>query len=294
MRWVACLVLGGCGLTLDLTPPEEDGGVFARRDGAVDAGLDAQADAPVDVPARDVLTDTVLRPDGEPECMTDLDCFRSDCVVRGCESGTCIDLGPIDCAPIDECHDVTGTCLPDNTCEQVLIDADGDGHAAIELGECGTDCDDFNAFESRGIVCGEDLDDDDFGSQEAFFALCGEDIACPEGYVEDRSDCWDDLPGGFVPGPDAANPDANERFFAVPRGNGTFDWNCDGMITAMLPRRVFGDCTGMDVPEGRCQMQTGWRGPIPGCGERELFTICESVGGRCAELPTVLQTQTCR
>ncbi len=299
MRWVACLLFAGCGLTLDLTPPEEDGGVFdaSRRDaGRDDAAMDdGSVDANVDdVPTRDVMIDAVFRPDSEVECTGDPDCFEFDCVRRGCRGGVCVDLGAIVCDPlVDPCHEYTGLCT-DDRCDQALIDFDGDGQAPIELGTCGTDCDDDNPAEAEGIACGEDLDDDGYGSKDVFFALCGSDIACPEGYVEDLSDCWDDFREGSDPGPQDANPDASDRFFSVPQGDGTFDWNCDAMITSSLPRRAFGVCDGMDVPSGRCQMQTGWRGPVPSCGEQQLFTFCESVGGRCAELPTVLRTQTCR
>lgn len=302
MRWVACLLFAGCGLTLDLTPPEEDGGAFdasrdaGRGDASADAGVDGSLDGNVaDVLVRDVMIDAVFRPDSDAECSGDLDCATSDCTRWGCVDGLCVALGPIACEPlVDACHEYTGFCT-DDRCDQDLIDFDGDGEAPIELGTCGTDCDDDDPFEAEGIVCGEDFDDDGFGSKDAFFPLCGADVACPEGYVEDISDCWDDIPDGFDPGPGDANPDANERFFGQQRGNGTFDWNCDGMITTNNGRRLFMGCGGFDSPPGSCQMQSGWTSRIPDCGEIEDFTSCVAgMGGRCMMILSPERIQLCR
>ena len=290
---VACLVLSvfgmGCGLTLDLTPPEEDGGAIdgvAIDGGAVDGG---PADAVVDAER----SDTPVR-----ECANDLDCFRPDCILRSCEGGECVENGGIVCAPIDECHVPTGACLRDGTCEQALIDEDGDGHASMWLGACGTDCDDEEVSVFAGGVCAIDLDNDGYGSDEEFDVHCG-DVACEDGYVANRDDCWDaDREGvmGGDPDPIIANPNAMD-FYPWPRtDDGTFDWNCDGEITTNNGTDVFAACTGTDEPPGACRRQSGWASEAPECGDAAGWINCSPSprDGTCEASIMVMRFQYCR
>jgi cysteine-rich repeat protein len=79
-------------------------------------------------------------------CTSDADCVDAT-VCNGeetcdVETHRCVRGEPIVCndriaCTMDSCDDVTG-------CVFATIDEDGDGHAATELGRCGTDCDDTN------------------------------------------------------------------------------------------------------------------------------------------------------
>lgn len=276
----------GCGLTLDLTPPEEDAGT-------------TRPDTSVDAPGRDAPRLDAERSDAtRPECTADEDCYvPEDCMVRRCAEGACVDLVPIDCAPpSDECHEVV--CNPDGGCDEVLIDDDGDTFASVEHGTCGTDCDDTDPEIYQGGVCAADLDGDGFGSKVDFVPFCG-DMECDPMYVNDRSDCWDADREGVLPGepdPRVANPALGDVFFLFERGNGGFDWNCDGMITTSAGEERFLGCEGIEDMPGACRAQSGWSDEIPGCGESAVWEACQisPEDGRSCLAITMSRTQGCR
>ncbi|MBZ0120373.1 MAG: hypothetical protein K8H88_25500, partial [Sandaracinaceae bacterium] len=72
---------------------------------------------------------------------------------------TCSSTGALDCNDSSPC--TTDSCDPVTGCSNVLIDADGDGHAPIALGACGDDCDDSQPTVYRGAeeLC-DGLDND--------------------------------------------------------------------------------------------------------------------------------------
>lgn len=290
MRSLPWLLLAGCGLTLDLEPPADggvqDAGVMRVDTGVVrpDAGRDAQ-------PA---------------ECRSEDECFVPDCVRRACVGGTCVDQADIACAPSDACHELTGTCDRDGSCGERLIDEDDDGFASSLLGPCGLDCDDSNADVSPGrpevcdaidhdcdgvvdegvaTTCGRDEDGDGYGSREDTMRVCAGDI-CPDGFVDDTDDCWDGPTEGILPGeanPLLANPD-QRNFFTIPRddGSGSFDWDCDGILTPSFDARLFVSCEGVDMGGGECRAQGGWESAPPACGEQGTRVACLiGAGGMC-------------
>ncbi len=96
------------------------------------------------------------------ECAADADCDDGDACngEERCEESACVAGLPPACEASDACH--LASCDPASGCVESLIDADGDGHAPAELGECGDDCDDTRAAARPGAteVCGNALDDD--------------------------------------------------------------------------------------------------------------------------------------
>ncbi len=100
-----------------------------------------------------------------------------------------------------------------------------------------------------------DADQDGFGNPDDSTVACSP----PKGYVEDNTDCADDDPRAF-PG--------QRQFFATPRPDGSFDFDCDGKSSIRLTARAFCE----EKPETRsCSANSGWDVKpgerIPNCGE---------------------------
>ena len=78
--------------------------------------------------------------------------------------------------------------------------------------------------------------------------------------MDDR-DCYD--------GNADVRPDQIE-YFAVDRGDGTFDYDCDGFATVF--ERELGGCHG----EPDCPTDIGWRTGLAGCGDvADWVTRCD-------------------
>lgn len=100
-----------------------------------------------------------------------------------------------------------------------------------------------------------DADRDGFGDPKSSVKAC----TAPAGHVEDGTDCADDEPRAF-PG--------QKQFFATPRPDGTFDFDCDGQSSVRLTLRA--SCE--ENPETRhCAATSGWdlkpSDKIPDCGQ---------------------------
>ncbi len=190
-------------------------------------------------------------------------------------------------------------------------DSDGDGYGddATELFSCtrpsgavavGGDCDDsdFEVNPSASEICNEGVDDDCDGSadgddalgQGTFYEDLDGDgygdpgrwtVACtaPAGTTPDASDCYD------------GNADAHPgqtQLFGEDRGDGSYDYDCDGHATPELTE--LGWCSYSAV----CAIAViGWNSwTAPGCGETgELLYDCTG-SWVCSELTTDYQ-QTC-
>ncbi len=138
-----------------------------------------------------------------------------------------------------------------------------------------------------------DGDGDGYGAGPAV-AVCAAGTAMPGGYVSNDTDCYDSNAN--------ANP-ADTAFWGVNRGDGSFDYNCDGLQTSDAPSYV-STCTaepdtvctayGLSGTTGACQEvseystgalctgnrqtgsfcrvvaqpggYTGWQGSVPACG----------------------------
>lgn len=81
----------------------------------------------------------------------------------------------------------------------------------------------------------------------------------PPGFVDNATDCHD--------GNRHARPDQRE-FFAEHRGDGSFDYDCDGKATRRFTDRAF--CREKEA--GGCALASGWSGKtVPRCGEPGEF-----------------------
>lgn len=97
-------------------------------------------------------------------------------------------------------------------------------------------------------------------------------------------DCDDDDPNTF-PGQTA--------FFTMARGDGSFDYDCNGEDEVELD--VVGECN----PTGAfaCATVVGWAGAVPECGDLGGWSVsCQGCGAGCCEYawPPTPTTQGCR
>lgn len=157
------------------------------------------------------------------------------------------------------------------------VDEDGDGVApegAAGTARCGV-CDD-GFTETEPLIGSIDCDDSDPSRYNGAFELCdrldtdcssetpeesGEDMdndghapmdaACERGFPKD--DCYDENP--------AASPE-QAMFFESDRGDGSFDFNCDGQSEREFPTRP--RCS--TIVEGCRVLNEGFLTPIPDCG----------------------------
>lgn len=165
----------------------------------------------------------------------------------------------------------------------VCPDADHDGHTDKACG--GDDCDDSdpNRFPGlaeycdyvdndcdgvvdNGITYGDypiDQDGDTFGGS---ITISGCPYYPPAGYTyaTKSGDCYDD------------NKDARptqDGFFGVDRGDGSFDYNCDGNEESVFP--ISGGCT----TTSNCS--SGWNVSPPPCGQSGSYFDCHVSNGQC-------------
>ncbi len=120
-----------------------------------------------------------------------------------------------------------------------------------------------------------DVDGDGYGDPATGLVSC----AKPDGYVADKSDCYD--ANGL------AKPGQGGRF-TEHRGDGSFDYNCDGVSKPLYDKvAVVPDLTGIScpppsqqTPETACDYEPirqaaaqteGWYQNVAACGTRELW-----------------------
>ena len=72
---------------------------------------------------------------------------------------------------------------------------------------------------------------------------------------------------------DARVHPAQSQSFATPRGNGSFDYDCDGNQTLEVPGVV--SC-GILSPL-LCATSAGWQSAVPACGATGTYATCQPV-----------------
>lgn len=101
-----------------------------------------------------------------------------------------------------------------------------------------------------------DADGDGFGDPKKSVRACG----APPGFVGNAKDCYDKN-RRVRPG--------QRDYFAVHRGDHSYDYDCDGQQTRRFVARAF--CRVKE--SGGCALASGWgRGKIPRCGEPAEFS----------------------
>ncbi|HEX5657539.1 MAG TPA: hypothetical protein VFX59_10110 [Polyangiales bacterium] len=142
-----------------------------------------------------------------------------------------------------------------------------------------------------------DLDGDGYGDPEAKVTSCTQ----PAGYVLNGDDCYDDN--------ERAHPAATGQFLQ-DRGDGSFDYDCDGVATKL--RTTIAVCPDLLVCNGlKCELPVlealvaaaengGWsQQSVPACGQDGSWGLSVSwlpglTKGLCVSLEGVTRTQTCR
>jgi len=132
----------------------------------------------------------------------------------------------------------------------------------------GADCDDGDNSITRGTtLCYFDYDGDGYGRSGGGEWFCGP--SCPSGWVDNNDDCYD------------YNANAKPEFtgyYSVDRGDGSFDYDCDGHVTPNVNRcytctvcECSGscnemDCSGYDYDSFNSILTIGCTEKV-GCGE---------------------------
>ncbi len=178
---------------------------------------------------------------------------------KRCLCGACI---PYTAMRSGDCDDRDGDIHPgaaetcngkDDDCDSV-IDPDGAGGCKAYFFD--EDGDDYGVMASKKCTCGK---------RAPYSASAG-------------GDCYDKNP--------SVHPGQTE-FFANHRGDGSFDYNCDGVQSPQLD--TVGSC---QKTPGSCVGASGWGGTVPQCGySGQKITGCDAA--RC--LPTLVEAiQACR
>jgi hypothetical protein len=190
---------------------------------------------------------------------------------------------PVDCVDgsTQSCGTDVGTCQPGiRTCEGGLWGACvGAVNPVAEIcNGIDDDCDgtvDDNPTGDTAHTYFRDYDGDGFGNPSETMQACSP--SAPSGYAANDSDCFD------------RNPEAHpgqSAFFDGHRGDGSFDYDCDGQET--LEWDSFGAC---DII---CDVTEGWLGTVPACGSSgDWLAYCGIAITGCTE-STARQQQGCR
>jgi hypothetical protein len=128
----------------------------------------------------------------------------------------------------------------------------------VDLLDQSEDCDDRNPDVAGALEWFTDGDGDGFGDPSLPSTLA---CVAPAGSVREATDCLDGS-GDVHPG--------QTTFFATQRGDGSFDYNCDGVEQRSVETQ--GRCASTGF--GFCVHHPGWVGTtVPACGESANFVI---------------------
>jgi hypothetical protein len=141
---------------------------------------------------------------------------------------------------------------------------------------------------SHALPCAEpvwyrDADKDGYGDKKVTVRAS----KSPPGHVANSLDCYD------------GNPEARpgqSRYFAQHRGDGSFDFDCDGKASE-ADQIVSGGCkeiTLLGYPT-HCWADVGWQGGVPACGRQgRWLASCEVQTLSCSVMTEERRTQQCR
>lgn len=268
-------------------------------------------------------------------CNEDLDCADGDvcngdetCEVatHACVLGAALDCVDGDDCTADQCHSIDG-------CENPLIDADMDGHAAESLGACGDDCNDMRADVYTGAEelcdgidnnCNFDVDEMaptwyiDCDSDGFAATTDGSRMGCTEP-ASGATGCggrWTTVRPVSTGTTDCLDTNANvfpgqTAYFttAIPGMAGNYDYNCDGIESRQYGCGPSGGGCASGCPGGyapydastnpngcrfTCILGSCFVTSYPDCGQSASYTTCTRFGTGCLPLRPSARTQACR
>lgn len=140
----------------------------------------------------------------------------------------------------------------------------------------------------RALPCAEpawyiDRDHDGYGDPHVMKRSSHQ----PPGYVANSLDCYD------------SNPDAHPgqtKYFAQQRGDGSFDYDCDGKQTRKdeVVSEGCKELTTLGYPT-HCWADQGWQKSVPACGHQGRWVAsCTVSGFSCSMAREERRTQRCR
>lgn len=160
--------------------------------------------------------------------------------------------------------------------KQCYIDNDGDGVRSTytstvcsgascsgSTGSQGTDCDGGNGAKWQDLTCFIDNDGDGYGGSAS--TQCS-GSSCPSGYFSTGGDCYDS---------NANAKPGQTGWFGSHRGDGSFDYNCDGSQTIEGPTCVTNLPSPISCTNSRPGGSGGWIGSAPGCGGSQTRRRCD-------------------
>lgn len=199
------------------------------------------------------------------DCLTLPECPEG--VTRACYTGPAGTQGVGLCAPGTETCEASGmfgACVGETTPATEVCNGQDD------------DCDGDVDEDAGGSTWYLDADGDGFGEPGSGVVACSP----PAGTVSNDLDCYDANPN--------ARPGQN-GWFAVHRGDGSFDYDCDGSEQRQWPAPFF--CS------GNCDsFAPGWTASVPPCGNTAQYAqACDTVFPSGCEADSVTpRTQACR
>jgi len=169
-----------------------------------------------------------------------------------------------------------------------VYDDDGDGFCesppCINASGKEPDCDDddYSIYPSATEICGDGVDNNCDGSENELNA-----IGCTDFYYDDDGDtygvpglqeCW--CEGGAWPYTGVVSTDCYDynanaypgqtAYFTADRGDGDFDYDCSRSEEKQYTS-ISGGCY-WDTVYISCECNgAGWDGPVPNCGDSELW-----------------------
>jgi len=146
-----------------------------------------------------------------------------------------------------DCNDSDGSAFPGATEYCDYIDND-----------CDSAVDESDAVD--GATWYRDYDGDGYGNASNTTTAC----ALPAGYTTDKTDCYDYNASAY--------PGQNTWYYSSDRGDGSFDYNCDGIESKTHTSTASWSCSythyGVVVD---FEWNSGWRGSAPGCGDTQTW-----------------------
>lgn len=222
------------------------------------------------------------------------------------DNGDCNDANPnVSPSALEIVNNVDDDCnglIDDNT---NVYDDDGDGFTENQ-----GDCDDMNIAVAPNLpeICGNNVDDNCNNSENEQNAVNCTNFfldADGDGYGPSTpSQCWCEAGGSSGLYTTNLDGDCKDNaatvhpgqtgFFGNDRGDGSFDYNCDGVEEKLHTSQ--GSCNYWVV---YCSLDSqGWVGSIPPCGGTGSFLEdsdnCNVSGFSCAQNGTFPYQQTCR